>query len=409
MRPVRPAILLLFLPLLLFTLVFAWQVTTSHPAQAFVGGGTPGYLPITSFDPTNTPIPTPTTSPIPEVLAIVSLPDALCPHDVAVNPLSGYAYVANPGNATTSIISGTNHINTQVVGHWPNRFAVDPNSTRAFLTIVVEAQISMFDYDTLYINLPTFGEAADVVYNPVNNFIYVVDLSSHITVYDGITFDFVADIDLAGGVLLDVAVDPNTGRVYAAGWESGNVFEIEGTALVRTVQAGWGVQELAIDPNSGHVYAAHSAPNEEYPHNISVMKDGALLATYITGARSMDVAVNPVTGLAYFVNPDEDTVTVLNGPNMVGGVGVGDDPWSVAVNPTTNRVYIANRGENTVTVLNETMPLTTLTSGLEPISVDVDPVRGLAYVANHASHVECNEFGQCDRVCDPYASVTVIK
>lgn len=405
----RTVFTLMILPLLGILVILALQAAATRPIQAFAGGGTPAYLPITSFDSTNTPTPTATPPPFPEIIADVPLPDAACPNDIAVNPLSGYAYLANPGNNTASIISGTQHISTQPVGEWPSRFDVDPNSTRAFLAVLRDTQISMFDYDDLLINLPTHGEAFDVVYNPVNNYIYASDLFSHINIYDGFTLEHVGDIDLAAGWVLGLAVNTSTGRVYAAGWETGQVFEIEGTELISTVQAGWGVLELAVDPNTGYVYAAHSAPSEEYPQNISVMKDGELLATYITGARSMDVAVNPVTGLAYFVNSEENTVTVLHGPDMVGGVGVGESPWSVAVNPLTNRVFIANRNDNTITVLNETVPLTTLDGGLEPFVVEVDPARGLTYVANRASHVECDELGRCDTVCDPYASVTVIR
>lgn len=404
---VVPIVVGVFLTLAYFSL--------TERSQAFDGMETPLYLPVARLDPTVTPTSTPTPTVVvpPSVIGEVPLASARCPNDIEVNPMSGYAYVANNGNNTMSIVQELNHINTVATGDWPGRVGVDPNSTRAFLATLRATQVGVYNLASFVINLPTFGETFDVVYNPVNNMIYASDLFSRITVYDGLTYEFKAHINLAEdepvGWVLGLAVDTNTGLVYAANWELGKVFTIDGLDVAGVVQAGWGVLELAVDPNTGYVYGAHSAPNADYPHNISVMKDNQLVMTYSTGVRSMDVAVNPANGLAYFVNPDNNSVTILQGPNYIDTDSVGIKPWSVDVNPLTGRAYVANSGDNTISVFEGLTVVETLAAGMEPFSVGVDIQRNLAYVANRASHVECNGVGQCVTVCDPEASITVVR
>ncbi len=409
-RRTRTLIIFTAIPLLIVLLFAIGQLAGTGRGHVVAEGlGTPGYLPITSFMPTNTPVPTPTTAPLPQVVGNVPLPAARCPNDIQVNLLSGYAYVSNNGNDTMSIVQELNHINTLNTGEWPSRIGVDLNTTRAFLANLRDTEVAVYDMSSYVTSLPTFGETFNVIYNPVNNYIYASDLYSHITIFDATTLAQVGEVDLLVGWALGMAVDTNTGYVYVAGWELGKVFILSDTAVIGEIQAGWGILELAVDPNTGYVYGAHSAPNEQYPHNISVMKDGQLVTTFTTADRAMDVAVDPNTGIAYFANADNDTVTLVQGTNLIGTISVGDYPWSVAVNTNNGYVFVANRNTNDVTVIKDGAVVETLPAGLEPFSVAVDTARDITYVANRASRFVCNEFDQCETTCDPFASVTVIK
>jgi len=385
----------------------------SFTSRSFAYGSveTPVFLPIARLDPTVTP--TPTATPVvvlpPTVIGEVPLPGAYCPNDVEVNPISGYAYITNNGNNTASIVQELNHIRTLPVGEWPSRVGVDPNSTRAFMVSLRETTISVFDLSSLVMTLPTYGEAFDVIYNQVNGLLYANDLFSRLTVYDGTTYEFKGYINLASGWLQGMTVDPNTGLLYVANLELGKVFTIDGMDVVGEVQAGWGVQELAIDPNTGYLYAAHSTPNDVYPHNISIMKDSQLVTSFKTAVRSQDVAVNPNYGLAYFANPEDDDITIVQGVGILGTFNVGDNPWSLDVNPQTGRVYIANRGEDTISVFDIATNMGKIPAGKEPLTVAVDVQRDLAYVTNRTSHIQCNPLGQCETVCDPGASVSVVR
>ena len=123
----------------------------------------------------------------------------------------------------------------------------------------------------------------------------------------------------------------------------------------------------------------------------------------------MDVAVDPVTGYAYFANEDNDTVTVVQGETFIATIPVGNRPWSVAVNPESGYVFVANRDDNTISVIRGAVVVATLPGGAEPFAVAVDEAHDLTYVANRASHIVCNPQDQCEEVCDPNASVTVIR
>lgn len=395
--------------LLVWALTHAIRPQESVVAAANGLDGTPSFLPLIQFIPTPTPVPTATPFPLPAVLGEVPLTEALCPNYVGVNPVSGMAYVPNNGNNTLSIVQETNHLKTVAFGNWPGRVGVDPNGTRAFITYLRDSNFAIWAGDSFFATFPTYGESFDVVYNPVNHYIYVSDLFSRISIYDGDTNQLVETVNLASGWVLGLAVDTNTGLVYAANWELGNVFIIDGTQQVGMVPVGWGVLELAVNPNNGYVYGAHSAPSAQYPNNISIIKDGQLVKTFTTATRSMDVAVDPVTGYAYFANEDNDTVTVVQGETFIATIPVGARPWSVAVNPESGYVFVANRDDNTISVIRGAVVVATLPGGAEPFAVAVDEAHDLTYVANRASRVVCNPLDQCEEVCDPNASVTVIR
>ncbi len=409
----RPARLLLLALLVVVASLLVAFAGISLTTRSFASDGieTPVFLPIARLDPTVTP--TPTSTPVvvlpPTVIGEVPLPEAYCPNDVEVNPISGYAYITNNGNNTASIIQELNHIDTMPVGEWPSRVGVDPNTTRAALVSLRETTISLFDLSNLFMTLPTYGEAYDVIFNQVNGLLYANDLFSRLTVYDSTTYEFKGYINLASGWLQGMVVDPNTGLLYVANLELGKVFTIDGMNVVGEVQAGWGVQELAIDPNTGYLYAAHSAPNATYPDNISIMKDSQFVTSFKTGVRSQDVAVNPNYGLAYITLPEDDAVSIIQGTGIAGRVTVGDNPWSVDVNPLTGRAYVSNRGSNTISIFDLLTYKGVIDGGAEPFNVAVDATRNLAYVTNRTSHIQCNAQGQCETVCDPNPSVSVVR
>jgi YVTN family beta-propeller protein len=72
------------------------------------------------------------------------------------------------------------------------------------------------------------------------------------------------------------------------------------------------------------------------------------------GGAPAGIAVNPVTGLAYFTDPEAGTVSVVDprGAAVTAVVQVGGEPGDVAVDTKANRIYVANPPAGTVVVLD---------------------------------------------------------
>jgi YVTN family beta-propeller protein len=167
--------------------------------------------------------------------------------------------------------------------------------------------------------------------------------------------------------------------------------------VIDSVQVGWGPLNMAIDPERGFLYLAHSDPNETYPHNISVVDLGTLAVTPITSVpdvitSSRDVAVELESGYAYVSNTSSNSVSVLDGPVVIGHLPAGEDPWGVGVNPNDGYVFVTNRGSNNVTVIREGAVVDTIvTHGLQPVDAAVDTINNEIYIANRGRETDLFE------------------
>jgi YVTN family beta-propeller protein len=150
----------------------------------------------------------------------------------------------------------------------------------------------------------------------------------------------------------------------------------------RIVPVGNGSISVAVNPNTGMTYVANNGSN-----TVSVIQGNNILKDIPVGDGPTSVAVNPNTDIIYVANTASDTMSVISGENntKIGeDIPVGDGPTSVAVNPNTNMNYVANFISNTITAINGTTNelVRNLIVGNGPISVAIDPVTNTTYVAN---------------------------
>jgi len=350
---------------------------------------------------------------VPQFVKKINLPNAQCPNSVAFNVNSGYVYVANNFSYNVSVFKNTNFVTDIPTGEWPTFVAPDNNSSVVYITALHD-KVVVVDGTTVLGQVPDHYEPYDAVVNPVNGYAYVTDLDSTVQVINGLTL--VANVSVTdpeatppnngSGWLQPIVVDPNTGLVYVASWSHGKMYVLNGTNVVANYRAGWGVKDMAIAPTWGYIYLANSEPNATYTHNISVFNINTHAFTYIdTDPNSLNnsraVAFNPINGYAYFVNPDQDNVTVVLGTQVIATLPAGDMPWDVAVNPNNGHVFVANRGDGTITVYKDLNVINTINSqGLQPFAVGIDTTNNDIYIANRG-----DEYGlfQCRD-----ASVTVL-
>lgn len=384
----------------------------SSPSKGAGIEGTPFFMPVMIRDltptpsPTATTPPTPTISPIPQFVKNVPL-DTQCPNAVGFNANSGYVYVANNFSYNVSVFQNSNFITNITVGEWPTIIAPDNDSAVTYVT-VLHGSVNVLDGTNNLGTVPKHYEPYGAVVNPVNGYTYVTDLDSTIQVINGtqlITDIWVTDPETNGGAgwLQPILVDPNTGLIYFASWSHGKMYVMDGTTVVASYRAGWGVKDMEIDAERGFIYIAHDDPNATYPHDISVFNINTGTMQFIDTAEPMsrDVAVDPISGVAYFTHSDSDKVTAVIGTQVIGTMDAGDRPWGVGVNPNTGYAFVANRDGNSISVYHNAVPVTTIpANGLAPFAVGVDTINNDVYIANRG-----DEYGlfQCRQ-----ASVTIL-
>jgi YVTN family beta-propeller protein len=410
-KPRRHTLLILILCALLLPLVFAGLAVNHNHTLASSGlGGTPHYLPLIRLDPTVTPMPTATPIPpptVPQFVKIFPLPDAECPNAVAFNTTSRYVYIANNFSQNVSVLRDTDFITNIATGFWATQIATDPDSARIFVTVLHD-QVTMIENTAITGKVPSHYEPYGAAFNPVNGYTYITDLDSLVQVADGASL--IANVSVTdpdtnggGGWLQPVVVDPTTGLVYFASWSHGRMYVMDGTEVITSYRAGWGVKDMAIDADRGYIYMAHESPNETYPHNISVFNIQTQTITPIsTAPQSRAVAVDPLSGYAYVSNETSNSVTVLLGTQVITTLPAGEAPWGVAVNPNSGHAFVTNSASNSVTVYKDGAVVTTIpTQGIRPQAIGIDTTTNEIYIANRGHDTE---FLRCDN-----ASVTILR
>lgn len=367
---------------------------------------THSYLPIVSHEPTPTPVPPP------HLVSTVALPGAECPNAVHANAFNGIVYIANTGSSDVSVLQNDRFLHNVPTGKRPTDIASIPNSNFTYVTNLSNqastSQIALFDAANLRELLPEHFEPHDVIVNPVNGLTYVTDLDSTVTIYD---FDqLVTHLQLPGaGWVRSAVADPKTGLVYAASWERGIVYVIDGTTVIDQFQAGWGILEMKIDPVSGYIYIANSDPSPAFPANVSVFhRDDYTVTYHQTAPATFDVAVDPLSGYAYFANFEGDSVTVLKGRQLIHTVPTGKNPTGVVVNPQTGFAIVTNEQSDTVTVFKNGSSLYTEQVGKNPYKVAVNSATNTFYIINRNLELKKNDKGQWITACHD-ASVSIYR
>jgi YVTN family beta-propeller protein len=104
--------------------------------------------------------------------------------------------------------------------------------------------------------------------------------------------------------------------------------------------------------------------------------------------RSSAIAVTPDGSRVWVVNPDSNSVTVLEtaGDTVVGEIPAGGSPRTLAIGPDGGRVYVANLESNDLSVIDTSTlsEIARVPIGAQPYGVAVTPDGGRLYVTNSA-------------------------
>jgi len=326
--------------------------------------------------------------------------------NTAVSP--ALLYVVNSGvvggntvnNGSIQVVD-TTHTNTPTTVTDPNAtnpiaVAVDVVSGLAYVAENTPASVTVINGSTFMTNIKDTGAAStprSVAVNPLTHRVYVADVgggSGTVSIFQGTTYQ--ATITMTDGPNV-VAVDTSTDIAYAVD-DAGQIAVINGatgTAFSPFLQTSAGLEVVAVNPVTHRAYVAIDNQGNEVTMAIV---DGATNASASIGVESEPwaVVVNPVTNMIYVANFDDDDVSVINGAtNQVVSVSTGEGPDALVVDPVNNLIYVANFDSSSLTVINGatngTASISFSTTPITPDSLAINPVLNEVYGASSGSNL----------------------
>lgn len=201
----------------------------------------------------------------------------------------------------------------------------------------------------------TIGDPADpkahtfkVLVDEANNLVYVSIAAKEgkIWVIDGKT-NTLAHIISSGVTTVGMAIDPASGKLYAANLGSNEIVEVDPKTRQVTRRFPVGGErptQMVIDGKTSRIFVTNQGTN-----NISVLdtRTGNLIRTVPTGTQALGIGFNSATNRVYVANRGAGTVTVVNAESyqVEADVAAGSMPNTIAVNAKTNVTYVTNKAK----------------------------------------------------------------
>jgi len=291
---------------------------------------------------------------------------------------ASFAYIANSGDNSISIIDTTSNTVTATVPstYAPYGVAVNPTGTRVYLTNPEDDSVSVLDTstNTIVATIPYVGNHPHcIAINPAGTKAYAAaDLNNTISVIDTATNTVVDTISSAGNGLFSLVVNSTGSKIYATNMNDGTVSVIDTTTkavssiLIQTATTFFGI---AINPDGTRVYAANYSLG-----TLSVIDTASdtVIHTVSGILNARGVSVNPDGTRVYVTSfKDPGTVSVINTSDntVVATVQVGYLPISVSLNPEGTRAFVVNYGGDVsvIDTANNTV-IATVPVGASPAS-----------------------------------------
>jgi len=307
----------------------------------------------------------------------------LADHGIAFNQKTGKVYAVDQEHGAVMVIDGRSGVAKRVkVGTHPDCIAVNTVTGRAYIANSGSGNVSVLDggTDQVIATVKTDRRPYYVGVNEATNKVFVSNTFSRVmTVIDGET-NTSKELPVGSGDAL--IVDGKSDKVYLLGYEDPNLRVIDGTTGATAKEPVGSVHAWApaIDAERRVLYVTRSGTADILvlgmdTHEHSVIKVGGIPSA---------VAVDALTHRVYVANYADDTMSVIDGGRVVATVKVGRSPQNIAVDAKRKRVYVANFHGDSVTVIDSAnnRVLATKPAGKNPYAVVVDEAEGTVFAGN---------------------------
>ncbi len=306
------------------------------------------------------------------------------PRGIVFNPANRKVYAVDQAHATVSVIDTAGQtVRSVPVGSAPVSIAVDSVSGQAYVANAGDGTVSIIDgiSDKVLATVAVGAHPYSIAANPRAGLVYVSHtFSNRTTVLDvatrGVTQLLTGSADL-------IAIDAAANTAYLLGYEGGTLTLLEGAGrTLRKQNAGRHAWGMALDEATHTLYVARMGTGDV------IALHGASSSVLPAGRTPCAVAIDPRTHAVYVANYAGGSVTILDGETgrSVATVPAGVHPQALAVDAQRGLVYVANTFSGTVTVIDaeRRKPAATLTAGKAPYALAVEPGSSKLYVANEA-------------------------
>jgi len=373
-------------------LVLQWNGTLNRTYSGFgfaglTGGGATNYHIMDDFSITfnagNDATPNPTPTPLSNINTVIATISPFgWPCDVTVSPNGLYAYVANIGDSSVSVISTANNtiIEKINVGRNPSAVAVSPNGAYIYVTNDRywsnwwhDGSVSVINTATNEVTatIPIGYNANGVAVSPDGQYAYVTNKGEGVVSVINTTTNTVTAKALVARNITGVAVSPDSAYIYVTGDNSISVINPATNKVTVTIQVGSDACAVAISPDGAYAYITNKGDDSVSVINTASNK---VTATISVGSKPCAIAISPNGEYAYVANKEDSSVSVINTTtNTVNTtITLEDPPWGFVpvVLPSGSEQY----------VLSSKQPVRK-----EPCGVAVSPNGQYAYVTNYYS------------------------
>ena len=329
------------------------------------------------------------------------------PYDIAVNPVTGKLYVANPRFHTISVIDGSTDrpVGYVRVQNYPLAIAVDEEMNKVFVANSRSNTVSVIDglvnkvTANISVGQKPVAIALDNDEMGLDSLMFVVNSDSNTVSVVDTTNNTLKDTIPVGKGPGPVAINPISNRLYVANADSNTVSVIDyvvttggdfNDTKIGDIPVGPYPTSIALDPNTNKLYVAISGSNA-----LSVINgrtNSLEEKDIVVGARPSSILY--YNGKLYVANFGSNSVSVIDTQRRTQvTVAVGGLPVSVTVNPLSGVIYVTNLGSKTVSEIKGT-------DVLAGINFNVNPP--------NSGRIECDKQKILDKVYTRYRSGEVI-
>jgi YVTN family beta-propeller protein len=305
------------------------------------------------------------------------------PIGVAIAPNGQYAYVANGGNATVSIVNTTtNQITGTITGFIDvvEGVAISPNGKYAYVASGPE-ELNVNDENSTVgiVNTSTgrtigsisgFNNPQGVAIAPNGGYAYVVNLNGQVSVVETSTGEIAGELTGFPFSPVGVAIAPNGQYAYVTDGVNNTVSLVDtSSGEIQAFLSGFSDPvAVAITPNGQYAYVVNDGNGDSGSGSLSTVatSTGKIIGSLPGLDNPLGVAIAPNGQYAYVT--ESDSVIIIN--------------ISTGTTNTTNTITIAITSNVTHTDINQSILISNVTSGTGPYTYTYNPSSGLTVTGN---------------------------
>lgn len=290
---------------------------------------------------------------------VATIPQIGSPNGIAVDLLTGLAYIADSGSGTVSVIDArtNSQVNTIFVGIDPIGVGVNPVTSRLYVSDGILNLLFVIDTrsNQVIASIPVPNSPSAIAVNVRTNRVYVVEFAVEVVaVIDGRTNTQIGTITGPAGTN-QLAINEFTDRLYISDTDpfQGGVAVVDlktNQAITEVHTAGQDTIGVAVDFVRDLIYAGDNS-------GILNLIDGrtnTLVETLILDNGVAGVAVDPFNRHVYVTNFTLDQVDIVDGKSLsrVGSLPTGAGPSDAAIDLVRKKLYVNNFEGASVTVIS---------------------------------------------------------